>query len=329
DGAPALTKYTNDASGTEEGNGRVAVHHTAAAPAVDIVGYQFAEGDFIPLVVLEGVTNPQSAAAEVPADFYSVSIAPAGGDALALESLAIGEAKLTLIYAVGSLSTGSFQLLVDVQDVGISETPAIVTVIHGIEGSDLGADPSLPVDVFVSGVGCALTGVTFGDISPRLEVPAGSYDIAVSFSDGNCGGDVAINATGVPFAPGENATVVAHLTEGGAPTATKFTNDVSPGPGRVAVHHTAAAGAVDIDLFKPYFLWFRQVLGLDGVTNGQSASQTLSPRNYIAIIKPEGGRKPLFIGQVPVEKNTAVFVYAVGTPSNHTFQVIVDTQSIE
>ena len=51
--------------------------------------------------------------------------------------------------------------------------------------------------------------------------------------------------------------------------------------------------------------------------------------NYIAIIKPEGGRKPLFIGQVPVEKNTAVFVYAVGTPSNHTFQVIVDTQSIE
>ena len=51
-----------------------------------------------------------------------------------------------------------------------------VTVIHGIDGTDLGLDEPLPVDVHVSGVGCALTGCVFRQVSDRLELPSGSYD---------------------------------------------------------------------------------------------------------------------------------------------------------
>ena len=46
-----------------------------------------------------------------------------------------------------------------------------------------------------------------------------------------------------------NYTAVAHLTEGGDPTATLFTNDTAPlaaGQGRLTVRHVAAAPAVDV-----------------------------------------------------------------------------------
>jgi hypothetical protein len=329
DGGITLSAYINDASAVQEDEGRLAVHHNAAAPAVDIVAYQFAEGDFIPTVELKGVINPQSAAADVTADFYSVSIAPEAGAAIALESLQVPEGELTLVYAVGSLSTGSFQLIVDRQPVGTEEEPAIVTVIHGINGIDLDLDEPLPVDVFVAGVGCALTNFTFGEISDRLELPPGEYDIEIRLSDGECGGPVAVSKEGVPFAAGENATVIAHLTEEGTPDASKFTNDVSEGRGRLAVHHTAAAGAVDIDVFRAWFWFFKKVLGLDGVTNGQSASEDLYPGKYYARITPAGSKHKLFFDRVPIPYNTAVFVYAVGTPENGTFQVLVDSQPID
>ena len=48
---------------------------------------------------------------------------------------------------------------------------------------------------------------------------------------------------------GENTTVVAHLTEQGTPTLTKFINDVrglGDGSARVAVRHAAAAPAVNV-----------------------------------------------------------------------------------
>ena len=46
-------------------------------------------------------------------------------------------------------------------------------VIHGIDGDDFNLDPELPVDVFISGLGCALPGFKFGDRVGPLTVPAG------------------------------------------------------------------------------------------------------------------------------------------------------------
>jgi hypothetical protein len=130
-----------------------------------------------------------------------------------------------------------------------------VTVVHGIPGEDLGLDPALPVDVLVNGSLCALTGLEFGDISPRLDLPAGTYDLEVKVSDGACGGATAVGADDVDVHGGINASVVAHLDAAGEPTLSVFVNDLSPAAlyqARVAVHHTAAAPAVDVDLVFVY-----------------------------------------------------------------------------
>ena len=65
---------------------------------------------------------------------------------------------------------------------------ALVTVVHGIPGGDIDLDPALPVDVSANGA-CVITGLEFGQISERLGVPADEYDLAVSLSDGACGGN--------------------------------------------------------------------------------------------------------------------------------------------
>lgn len=102
-----------------------------------------------------------------------------------------------------------------------------VTVVHGIPGGDLGVDPELPVDVLVNGSICALTDLRFGDVSDRLELAAGSYDLEVKLSDGSCGGDTAINADDVELPAGVNASIVANLDADGAPTLSVFLNDLS------------------------------------------------------------------------------------------------------
>ncbi len=51
------------------------------------------------------------------------------------------------------------------------------------------------------------------------------------------------------LAEGDNATIVAHLTDTGEPALTVYANDVSTlaeGDARVAVRHTAATGPVDV-----------------------------------------------------------------------------------
>ncbi len=130
---------------------------------------------------------------------------------------------------------------------------ATVYVIHGIRGQDLGLDPRLPVDVSVNGT-CILPHFTFGRQAGPLRLAAGTYAIAISLANAEkpCSNQAVI-AADVPFAAGENATVIAHLNAAGAPTASKFVNDLSAiqrGQSRVIVRHTAAAPTVDVRLTR-------------------------------------------------------------------------------
>ena len=77
-------------------------------------------------------------------------------------------------------------------------------VVHGIDGDDFGLDPMLPVDVYVSGLGCALPYFKFGDRVGPLAIPAGSYDITISLADmGNpCEGTDVISLPGVMLPAG-------------------------------------------------------------------------------------------------------------------------------
>ena len=109
DGGIRITKFNNDPRDAGPGIGRATVRHTADAPAVDIL----VEGDRL----ITALSNANGAKLDVPSDTYTVEIAPAGGDPLNPPGeipLTVTAGENIIVYAVGSLRTGSFDLLVDV-----------------------------------------------------------------------------------------------------------------------------------------------------------------------------------------------------------------------
>lgn len=122
-----------------------------------------------------------------------------------------------------------------------AEDTATVSVLHAV--------PDLPVDVYANGERL-IDDFRPGTLTDPLELPAGSYDLAIFPADAADGsGEPLLSADGVTVPAGANATVVAHLGEDGTPVLTPFVNDVSAvpaGQARVTVRHTAAAPAVDV-----------------------------------------------------------------------------------
>jgi Domain of unknown function (DUF4397) len=118
---------------------------------------------------------------------------------------------------------------------------ATVSVLHAV--------PDTPVDVYANGERL-IDDFQPGTLTDPLELPAGSYDLAIFPADAADGsGTPLLSASGVAVPAGANATVVAHLKEDGTPVLTPFVNDtsaVAAGQARVTVRHTAAAPAVDV-----------------------------------------------------------------------------------
>ncbi len=117
---------------------------------------------------------------------------------------------------------------------------ATLSVLHGV--------PGLTVDVWVNGER-TLDDFEPGDLAGPLELPAGTYTVAITASDAADASSPAIGPVDLPLESGKNYTAVAHLDAAGDPTASLFTNDISQtaaGQGRLTVRHVAAAPAVDI-----------------------------------------------------------------------------------
>ncbi len=122
DGTPTMTIFVNDVSSIAPGNGRLTARHTAAAPTVDIL---LADGS----PVFSGVSNPQEGVTNVPANTYSAGIAPAGagvdGFVVGPIDLEVPEGTNRIVYAIGDLAGGTFDLVI--QDItGLSSAPAAV-----------------------------------------------------------------------------------------------------------------------------------------------------------------------------------------------------------
>jgi len=95
--------------------------------------------------------------------------------------------------------------------------PAEVYVVHGI--------PGLPVDVYVNGA------LTLDDFQPEtvagpLDLPAGSYEIAITAADAADASAPVLTAT-ADVAAGNSYSLVAHLDADGNPTVTPYANDIS------------------------------------------------------------------------------------------------------
>ena len=129
DGMPTLTPFENNIAPTADGQGRLIVRHTAAAPAVDLV-----VGEDRPI---EGAENGASAELDLPAgEIAGAQVAPAGGDPIAdVPTVELTAGTDLIVYAVGSLEDDTFTFYTQEIEVGIgggTDDPAA--------GEDAGAD---------------------------------------------------------------------------------------------------------------------------------------------------------------------------------------------
>ncbi len=323
-GGPTASVLVNNLDSSRISS-RVNVAHLAAAPRVDIKLKRkyawWSRGK-----VIRDVGNGEQADVGVVSGTYDVTIAPAGSRHPVFGPIPVSLERDTSygVYAVGSLATGSFTLLVTTLE-DATPPPASAFIVHGIPGVDLGLDPALPVDVSVNGE-CVLPDFTFGDIVGPLDLPEGTYDLAIGLANASapCSEDPVIAADGVALEGGISYSIVAHLTETGMPTASVFENDLHAGRfiAGLNVFHTAAAPRVDVNLQRTNKKrWKRSIRNIG---NGEAKDTLLWRGSWDASISPAGSRSPVF-GPVTLDlqDRTVYLVYAVGSLANDTFTVLL------
>jgi hypothetical protein len=218
--------------------------------------------------------------------------------------------KLTAAAAVAAAS-----FLAVGAPAGAQDGTGKVVVVHGI--------PDTPVDVYVNG-DLTLDDFAPGTVTDALDLPAGTYDLAITAPDAADASAPILEASAEVEAGG-NYTIVAHLTAAGDPTITPFVNDTTPtkaGEGGLAVRHTAAAPAVDV------------LAGgspvIEGLENPDSAGPLYLPVGTVsASVTPAGAPETVVIGpaDVPVEEGVLTIVYATGSLEGENLGVAV--QQIE
>jgi hypothetical protein len=191
--------------------------------------------------------------------------------------------------------------------VGLGAAPAsaadtaTVSVLHAV--------PGVTVDVYANGQKL-LTGFTPGTLTDPMQVPAGSYDLAVYPTGADpTSATPAAEAKGVAVPAGANATLVANLTEQGKPTLNAFVNDLSPvpaGKARVTVRHVAAAPAVDVRAGGSPVI--------TGLTNPKEQSLVVDAGTVSADVVL-AGTSTVAIGpaDLPLAEGTSTAVYAWGS----------------
>jgi hypothetical protein len=210
--------------------------------------------------------------------------------------------------AAGLLAAGALAVPAQAQD------GAQLSVLHGV--------PGLTVDVYVNGER-TLDDFEPGDLAGPLELPAGTYSVAITAADAADDSEPAIGPVELPLEAGVNYTAVAHLDESGAPTANLFTNDTSPtaaGEGRLTVRHTAAAPAVDVLAGGSAVI--------SGLANPDEEVLDLPAGTVSAAVAAAGTTEPVLgPADVPVTEGVNTIVYAWGSLEDDNLALA--TQTIE
>lgn len=190
--------------------------------------------------------------------------------------------------------------------------PAMLSVLHGV--------PDTTVDVYVDGE-LTLDDFEPGDLAGPLELPAGTYSVAITAADAEDDSEPVIGPVDLPLEGGMNYTAVAFLDEAGTPTAALFTNDTSDiaaGEGRLTVRHVAAAPAVDV------------LAGGDAVitdlANGDEQSLDLPAGTVSASVAAAGTTDPV-IGpaDVAVAEGQLTIAYAWGSLEGDSLMLATQT----
>ena len=117
---------------------------------------------------------------------------------------------------VAGIGAGALIALGAVAPANAAEDNAMLSVLHGV--------PDLVVDVYVNDE-LQIDDFQPGDLAGPLELPAGTYSVAITASDAADASSPAIGPVDLPLEAGGNYTAVAHLDADGNPTATLFTNE--------------------------------------------------------------------------------------------------------
>lgn len=161
--------------------------------------------------------------------------------------------RVSVLAAAGVVALGQ---LIAVQEAAAADAFAV----HGINGTDLGFDEALTVDIAVdvpdTDEDLCLADVQFGDVlGPVADLPAGPYGVEVRLPDSpeECQGTLVVGNT-VSLSLVETAIIVAHLDANGAPVLGKFTVNTAAldeGLARLSAIHAAQAPAVDVQVVDP------------------------------------------------------------------------------
>lgn len=200
-------------------------------------------------------------------------------------------------------------------------------IVHGIPGQDVGLDAALPVDISVNGA-CALTNLRFGQIVGPIHLPAATLALAIhpASASSPCGLAPVVGPANVPFLAGEKSTVIAHLTSAGAPTASKFVNNLSKtsaNRARVTVHHAANAPAVDAYVSREFGTPLATLGLVSGLVNGEQATLPVGAGAWQLALTAAGSTAAAFgPGVIRLSADKAYFLYVVGSLTNRTLTVI-------
>lgn len=195
---------------------------------------------------------------------------------------------------------------------------AMVTVVHGINGSDLGLPTSLPVVIAVNG-NCAIKGVTFTQ-STQVELGAGSYSVTVHPANGSCSAAPVIKQTVTVPASAQSIGLVANLSDSGSPQLAAFINDNESAPS-ITVNN-AAANAPIFAGAGPAGMIFYQANPL-GNGSGAMVLGKPSTRRLTVRLYRRNARRILFSEKIRL---TSSRVYYVVGSKKSGLRIVVDVQ---
>ena len=192
---------------------------------------------------------------------------------------------------------------------------ARLTVLHGIQG--------LPANVDVFANGSKLFDFAYGEQRGPLDLAAGTYAIEVRLN-----GQVVLSANPT-LAAATNYSAIAHRRPGGALALTLFTNDVSNLPtnqSRLTVRHTADVGAVDVGLNQSN----RRIATFRNLSNPNQVSAPVPSGGYDVELFPAGSTTRAFgPAAVNLRSRFAYFVYAVGSLTDRSFRLLIQTVDLD
>ncbi|UZN03878.1 DUF4397 domain-containing protein [Cellulomonas sp. S1-8] len=224
-------------------------------------------------------------------------------------------ARLLTGTAAGAMALGLVATLAALPATAATGSTAKLSVLHGV--------PDLTVDVYVNGER-TLDDFTPGTLAGPLELPAGTYTVAITASDAADASAPAIGPVDLTLAGGMDYTAVAHLGASGDPTATLFTNDTSAtaaGEGRLTVRHVAAAPGVDV--------LAGGAAVVSNLTNPNEQTLDLPAGTVSASVVATGTTEPALLGpaDVAVTEGALTVVYAWGSAEAGNLALATQTVS--